>query len=125
MFLHPWLLVLESNFPLGVSDKVVREGSPLHNVVGLCRLPGYRELDVALQFPTSVAYLALQLATPIARWTPGERDGLLQLASKDSSSLDTAQHTRFSCFRGTGECLHYPCLVPRSKSLGTHSHIIH
>ena len=58
-FIHPWLLVLESDFPLGISDEVIREGSALHNVVGLRRLPGHRELDVALQLPTSVAYRTL------------------------------------------------------------------
>lgn len=69
-FPHPWLLVLEGKLPLGFSDEVVREGSTLHDMVGLCGLPGHSQFDVALELATSVAHSALQLATPIASVAP-------------------------------------------------------
>jgi len=64
------LFVLEGKLPLGFSDEVVREGSTLHDMVGLCGLPGHSQFDVALELATSVAHSALQLATPIASVAP-------------------------------------------------------
>ena len=69
---HPRPLVLEGLLPLGPPDQLVGEGSPLHNVIILVRLPGHGEFDVTLELAPSATELALHLTTPMARPAPDQ-----------------------------------------------------
>ena len=63
---HTLKMVLEGHLPLCPSDQVIRESGTFHDVVGFVVLPGYRQLDVALELATPPAHCALELTTPIA-----------------------------------------------------------
>ena len=79
---HPRPLVLERLLPLGPPDQLVGEGSPLHHVVVLVRLPGHGEFDVTLELTSSATQLALHLTTPMARPAPDQdKDNIMIISS--------------------------------------------
>ena len=79
---HPRPLVLERLLPLGPPDQLVGEGSPLHHVVVLVRLPGHGEFDVTLELTPSATELALHLTTPMARPAPDQdKDNIMIISS--------------------------------------------
>ena len=67
---HPDLFLTKSYNALSILNELVRQGRPLHDVLGFMRLPGHGEFDVTLQFSSRETQLTLDCAMPTACGTP-------------------------------------------------------
>ena len=65
-------LLFKRHSSFSSTDELVRQGSPLHNMVTLVCRPCNSELDVELQLSMSITDLALKLTTSKTCPTPGE-----------------------------------------------------